>query len=601
MEESVSVQLFKAMRRPTLVTDDRGVILEANPAFLSTFELDSAKAIGQHLTDFLEPLGNWKAAGVNGLSMTYRHSGASSLAPSGRLQINRYESSGNSGFFIFIDSGTAFEAEEILTALSYIVENFPHPILIWGKSAELLKYNDAAKQRFVAISDLFHLGQDRQVLLTAARDRGVFGTNNKEHSFDQVLQLQYVTDKERGPLINELQAPDGTWHRVTAYFSPDGWGASFYEDISELRRAQSELSTRTREFELILQNVPDFVVVADADFRVNYVNASYEEATSRTRDSWIGERCLPDEDGDDGNDLEEMFISATPDSPSISFDEWMRVEDGGRRWIRWRCRVLFDGGERSGMIKIGRDITVEYEQEQHLRQQSSELAKKNESLERFAAVVSHDLKAPLRHIAIFADMVVEEVGKEHYEQLPQFAKHIQNSAVRMDGVIKRLLEYSKVAYKTVSRHHVPLSDIVVQAVQNLESQVENARAEILASDLPYYFGDPDLLRQLFQNLIGNAVKYCRPGQRPRVRIYCARESGNLQIFVEDNGIGIDPRYADSIFTAFRRLHKDETVYDGFGIGLALCKQIVDSHLGSIRLDTSYKGGARFVIELPLKS
>lgn len=601
MEEIVSAQLFDALRRPALITDKDGVVLNANAAFRAAYDPKFGDIVGLPFTNIIEPLGNWRKSGHDGHYLAFRISGSESLNPAGRLQVNRYSDSGEGGYFVFVDSGTPFDAEELQGALSYIVENFPHPILVWDKSAQLLKYNEAGKNFFKDVSDIFYIGQDRQYFLRTAFERGIFRETKAgwQHSLDDVLKLQNEMGTNRGPISNEAEGLDGRFYRVTAYFSPDGWGASFYEDITELKSAQSELSTRKREFELILQNVPDFVVVADSDFIINYVNTSFASATGISQEDYVGRSCLSSLDVlAEEDDLVGLLMGAQDDNPLLTYDEMMRDKDGTRRWIRWHCRVLFEGNMRSGVIKIGRDITVEYEQEQNLRQQSLELRKKNESLEKFAAVVSHDLKAPLRHIAIFADMLVEETDKENYEQLPQFAKHIQNSAVRMDRVIKRLLEYSKVAYKTVSRERVSLSDIVIQAVQNLESQVENARAEILASDLPDYFGDPDLLCQLFQNLIGNAVKYCRPGGRPRVRIYCTKEAGSIRIIVEDNGIGIDPKFEESIFTAFRRLHKDETVYDGFGIGLALCKQIVESHQGTIRLDTNYQAGARFVIDLP---
>ncbi len=603
MEECVSDQLFDAVRRPTLITDREGIIQKVNSAFLSTFDFACDDVIGSPFTDFFEPSGNWKSAGVDGLYLSFQMRTDTAIVGGGRLQINSFSTADGGGYFIFVDTSTSFEADELLSALSFVVERFPHPILVWDKSAQLMKYNQAAARYYGPVGDIFRPGQARQTLLRAAMEKGVLGGTpiGGETPFDKVLDMQYETDTVREPISLEIQRQNGASHRVTAYHSPDGWSASFYEDITELRQAQSELSDRTREFELILENVPDFVVVADKNFKLTYANPSFAKVIGKPVDALYGKTCLPGGDDIGGRGpIEELIEKATPDNPDVDFDELRRDADADDSWIRWRTKVLFEGNERAGLIKVGRDITRQQEQEASLRQQSAELRKKNESLEQFAAVVSHDLKAPLRHIAIFADMLVEDANQGKYAELINYAKHVQNSAVRMDRVIKRLLEYSKLAYKAISRQNINLSDIVIQAVQNLETQIENARAEILASDLPDYYGDPDLLRQVFQNLIGNAVKYARAGTRPRVRIYSLKKSSSLEFCIEDNGIGIDPKYADSIFTAFRRLHKDETVYDGFGVGLALCKQIVESHQGEIRLDTTYGAGSRFVIRLPLQ-
>ncbi len=603
MESCISDQFFDALARPALVTDCDGAVLRANKAFLAQFGVGADQIVGHSFLDIIKPVGNWKASGPEGRHVPFQTCDDAIHSVSGRLQINRYTAGQQEGFFVFADLQTAFGDQDLPGALSYLIEHFPGPILVWDKNARLLKYNAAAVQYYKAIEDIFYLGQDRQTLLRAALKAGAFGVNIEKlrHSVDEVLDLQYVAGVHKGPITNELETAEGKRYRVTAYFSPEGWGASIYEDITELRKVQSELSSQTRVFETILENVPDFVVVADRDYKITYVNPSFAELLGVKAEAFYGESCLRGGLNSVGREpIEALISAATPQDPSLEFDEWMSVASGKNIWVRWRAKVQFDGGKRIGLIKVGRDVTLEHERELNLRQQGEELRKKNESLEQFAAVVSHDLKAPLRHIAIFADMLIEDASKGKYAELMNYAKHVQNSAIRMDRVIRRLLEYSQLAYKSLSLQHVNLSDLVIQAVQNLETQIENARAEILASDLPDYYGDPDLLRQVFQNLIGNAVKYRRPGGRPRVRIYMMMQGPSLELCVEDNGIGVDSKYADSIFTAFRRLHKDESVYDGFGIGLALCKQIVESHQGAIWLDTTYNAGSRFVIRLPMQ-
>ena len=143
-----------------------------------------------------------------------------------------------------------------------------------------------------------------------------------------------------------------------------------------------------------------------------------------------------------------------------------------------------------------------------------------------------------------------------------------------------------------------MSDVVSDAILNLDTFIREADARFEFDVLPQVKGDPELLKRLCQNLIGNAVKYRREGIKPVISIYSETIDDCVRIYFQDNGIGIDPRFAKKIFDVLQRLHRDESVYPGTGIGLALAKRIADSHNGSIELDTSFSQGARFVLTLP---
>ena len=264
----------------------------------------------------------------------------------------------------------------------------------------------------------------------------------------------------------------------------------------------------------------------------------------------------------------------------------------------WSINVRFRDGVADGAICLGYDITEFQEKHNSIAAQSAELQRKNEALGQFAAIVSHDLKAPLRHIAMFADMMNDDIANQKYDELSLYAHHVRNSAIRMDRIIKSLLQYSQIAYRIISRSNFDAASVVISAIQNLETLVEEAKAEILVGKLPIMNGDAELMRHLMQNLISNAVKYRRPGIKPKILISAMETADEIALIVEDNGIGIDPKHANKIFGPFQRLHKDEKTYEGFGIGLALCKQIAESHDGSIELDTSYTDGSRFVVHLP---
>ena len=162
----------------------------------------------------------------------------------------------------------------------------------------------------------------------------------------------------------------------------------------------------------------------------------------------------------------------------------------------------------------------------NLRHQSDELEKKNKSLEQFAAVVSHDLKAPLRHVSIFADMIVEEVAKENFAEVTAYAAQVCQSAQRMDRVIRRLLEYSQVAYKIIAQQRVSLADITFRRCRIWKARSTRRAPKYCCRNSRNFTAMPELMRHLMQNLIANAVKYRRTGARPRIKIY-ATETGSM--------------------------------------------------------------------------
>ena len=300
--------------------------------------------------------------------------------------------------------------------------------------------------------------------------------------------------------------------------------------------------------------------------------------------------------------LMRRHIATISDAQPVRvYEEKYTQKDGSVRWYIWSILDILKDGKFFSTLCVGNDVTEIHENHTSIAAQSAELQRKNEALGQFAAIVSHDLKAPLRHIAMFADMMNEDVSNQKYEELSLYAHHVRNSAVRMDRIIKSLLQYSQISYRIISRAQFDPSGVVINAIQNLETVIEEAKADILVGKLPMLNGDAELIRHLVQNLLSNAVKYRRPGNKPKIRIYATENEDEVRLIVEDNGIGIEPKNATRIFGPFQRLHKDEKIYEGFGIGLALCKQIAESHDGFIELDTQFTDGARFVVHLPRRA
>ncbi len=239
-----------------------------------------------------------------------------------------------------------------------------------------------------------------------------------------------------------------------------------------------------------------------------------------------------------------------------------------------------------------------------LAEQTEELRRSNAELEQFAYVASHDLQEPLRKVASFCQLLEKRYGDQLDERGIEYIAFAVDGAKRMQALINDLLTFSRVGRLNATYADVALDASLDAAIGNLESAIEESGAEVVrTAPLPQVVGDPMLLAMLWQNLVGNAVKFRKPGQAPRIVVECEPGAGRHQdewlFSVSDNGIGIADEFVDKVFVIFQRLHARET-YGGTGIGLALCKKIVEQHGGTIWIDTSYTAGVRFRFTLPVK-
>ncbi|MFC3742845.1 sensor histidine kinase [Paractinoplanes deccanensis] len=230
------------------------------------------------------------------------------------------------------------------------------------------------------------------------------------------------------------------------------------------------------------------------------------------------------------------------------------------------------------------------------RQQAAELHRSNADLEQFAYVASHDLQEPLRKVASFCQMLQRRYAGQLDDRAQQYIGFAVDGATRMQQLINDLLAFSRIGRMYDDREPVDLDEVVGRVEDTLALAIEETGAEIVRPKLPTVPGDATLMTQLWQNLLGNAIKFRRPDVPPRVTVTVTEDAEKYTFAVADNGIGIDAEFADKIFVIFQRLHPRD-VYSGTGIGLAICKKIVEHHGGQIRLDTSYTDGARIEFSL----
>ena len=268
---------------------------------------------------------------------------------------------------------------------------------------------------------------------------------------------------------------------------------------------------------------------------------------------------------------------------------------------------------RELIVAVGRDITERKKGEEDLRQAVEKLERSNEELERFAYVASHDLQEPLRKVRVFGDMLEAEYGEALADEGRDYLRRMRGAATRMGALINDLLTFSRVKTRDVSFAPVDLGELTRIVVSDLMVRIDETGGTVDVGDLPSIVADPSQMRQLLQNVLGNALKFHRKGVPPvvsiRGRLMAPSEAGGARdapdggpvcvLEVTDNGVGFDEAYLERIFAPFQRLHT-RTEFDGSGVGLAVCQRIVERHGGRITARSIEGRGSTFVVTLPAR-
>jgi PAS domain S-box-containing protein len=365
--------------------------------------------------------------------------------------------------------------------------------------------------------------------------------------------------------------------------------------FSEISRDLSESKESGAKYRGLLEAAPDAMVVVNQGGEIVLLNVQAEKQFGYRRDELVGQKVK--------NIIPEGFAERLiADGTRTAADALAQqigtgIELNGRRknGSEFPIEIMLSPLESAEGILVTaaiRDITRRKEDEAHLLQKVEELNRSNEELGQFAYIASHDLQEPLRMVASYTQLLSRRYKGKLDSDADEFISFAVDGASRMQRLIQDLLTYSRVGTKGMELLDISSEAALQQALINLRGAIEESGALVTHDPLPTVPADEMQLIQLFQNLVGNAIKYQNPGI-PRVHISAARNGGKKWIFsVKDNGLGIDPQYFEKIFGVFQRLHKREE-FAGTGIGLAICKKIVEGHGGSISVESQLGRGSTF--------
>lgn len=375
------------------------------------------------------------------------------------------------------------------------------------------------------------------------------------------------------------------------------------KEIAVRRRAEQELRESELRWQALFNAALDAIIVIDERGRIIEINnaaqRSFDCTAAAAKDRDMAELFVPER----SRARFRRNLARFTDTGELGSMLGKRLElpllrASGEEFLAEIAIQPFPLQEQAVFAVFLHDITHRKQAEQKLERYAQELARSNRDLEQFAYAASHDLQEPLRLVATYCDLVQRRHGDQLQQEGREFLAYALEGTQRMQQLIDSLLDYSRVGSRAHALEPVDVNQVLRDVQANLELMLEENGARVTYDKLPTVRADRTQLMQLFQNLISNAIKF-RSERPPRVVVQAARQGDVWHFAVIDNGIGVDPRHAEHVFDIFRRLHGRDK-YPGTGIGLALCKRIVERHGGSIWLKSQPGKGSAFHFTLSTK-
>ena len=505
-----------------------------------------------------------------------------------------------------------FIAEIAHSRMMHALDAMADGFALYDPEDRLVVYNQKYVELNPHIADLIKPGAQYEAMLREGVSRGGFRLNG----MDEETFINWDLQRHFNPgEPYERQLSDGRWIRTLERQAEDGSIVGTRTDITELKKRELEvqrisgdLDRTNDQFNVALNNMIQGLCMFDADQKLILCNRQYLEMYGFSPDIVKPGISLSDvmrysiSLGNYRDEDAQAALKARHDPKKLKERTTIKqyLRDG--RVMAVMNQPMPNGGS----IATYQDITVLERHEAQLLAYMNKLESSNRELQDFAHVASHDLQEPLRKIEAFGDRLKRKYGDMLPEDGQVFVDRMQHAAVRMRQLISDLLSYSRVTTKAKPFRQVDLKEILEGVVSDIEMRIEDNDGSVVLGDLPTFDADPSQMRQLFQNLLSNALKFKKPDVNPLVTVTASPltkhdDSGTAHAFwsikVADNGIGFDNRYKDQIFTIFQRLH-GRFEYEGTGIGLATCRKIVERHHGTLDADGVPDEGATFTVELP---
>jgi PAS domain S-box-containing protein len=476
-----------------------------------------------------------------------------------------------------------------------------------GRESQAIRRSDATLRDFIGTLTIgLHLAADGTILWANQAEldplgyprEAFIGRNIAEFHTDKVVIEDILGRLSRGEVLSEyparLRHRDGSIRYVLINSSAATEEEKFIHTrcfARDVTALQKEPGAGLLLLSAIVDSSDDAIISKDLTGRITSWNGGAERIFGYTAQEAVGQSItmlIPD----DRQGEERDILACLQRGESINHFETIRCHKNGTLLdISLTISLIRDAqGRIIGASKVARDIT-------EAKRAENELRRANENLEQFAYSASHDLQEPLRTIKVYSELLALRLGTAVDRDTSQCLEFLRNAATRMELLLRDLLAYAQVTRQAVPPEEVDANEAFAVAVGNLSGAISEAGALVTSDKLPILRAYNAHMRQLFQNLIGNAVKYRSEHRAPVIHIGVERQPGSWVFTVRDNGIGIEPEFRERIFGLFSRAHSPDH-YAGTGIGLAICLRIVESYHGRIWVESEPGCGSAFYFSLP---
>jgi len=372
-------------------------------------------------------------------------------------------------------------------------------------------------------------------------------------------------------------------------------------DISGRKKAEADLNESRQRLHGIIASATDAIITVDSEQLITLFNSAAEKMFGCPAEAAIGsrlDRFIPLRLRDAHRGHIARFGDTGVSAGAMGGQRALiALRSDGREFpVEATISQITVGGNRL-FTAIIRDVTERHRAEEELALRASELVRSNTELERFAYIASHDLQEPMRSVSNFAQLLRRRYKGKLDSDADEFIDFITQGVERMKKLIEDLLAYSRVGSQGAALEPTRSGDVLGRVLEDMRARIESSGAIITHDAMPVVRADATQLGQVFQNLIANAVKFRGEGRTPKVHISAMKSGNECEFGVKDNGIGISPEYFERIFQIFQRLHTIEE-YAGTGIGLAICKRIVERHGGRIWVESAPGAGSTFKFTIP---
>jgi two-component system, LuxR family, sensor kinase FixL len=507
----------------------------------------------------------------------------------------------------------------------------------------ILETLETYKDLFDSAHDLIHIvGVDGKIIYVNQAWKTILGYSHEEITGQSIYTFVHPNDRDRFYKYrqNILKGDNSITEIIIAFNTRLGekvflegfisaklvnekplYTRGIFRDVTrrvrneaQLRLINEQLKQREANLYHLFYNAPDAIIVIDTASYITYWNPKAEQVFGWKSNEVVGKSLssliIPVQHREAHERGMKRYLTTGEEHVLNKTIEITALNREGQEFfISLTISSTFQG-DKPAFVAFIRDIDVQKRSALELEQKKMQLELSNQDLEQFAHVASHDIKEPVRKIRMFIDQLRSALGADVNEKSEKHIAKIEKAAARLTEIVEGVLSFATLKGEEFKIGEVDLNEILKNVEMDLELLLESKNGIIKRKQLCIIQGAPFLLYQLFYNLINNALKFSKPGVDPVIEIVCSRITGNkvleyslvptdsyFEIKVIDNGIGFEQKYAEKIFRAFSRLHgKDK--YEGTGLGLALCKTIVEKHNGFIKAEGKEDAGATFTIVLP---